>query len=76
MVLLCILISNLEWKALLPMGVLCLVLYFFPRIVLSLLGTFVAWMLYPLVPTRRLEPLTSQPGLPADPLCSSPWLAC
>ena len=59
MVLLCILLSNLEWKALLPMGVLCLVLYFFPRIVLSLLGAFVAWSASPDTPkpcgaSRRL----------------------
>lgn len=52
-VLLCVLLSNLELKALIPMGILCTVLYFFPRIVLSLLGLFVAWMLWPLLRQGR-----------------------
>ena len=49
MVLLCVLFSNLEIKALIPMGIVCLLLYFFPRILLSIFGLFLLWMLYPLV---------------------------
>ncbi len=45
--------SNLELKAFIPMGILCTVLYFFPRILLSLVGLFVLWMLWPLLRQAR-----------------------
>jgi len=48
-VLLCILCSNLDWRALLPMGAFCALLYFFPRTVLSLVSLIILWMLFPVV---------------------------
>ena len=67
-VLLCVLFSNLEVKALVPMGILCAVLYFFPRIVLSLIGLFILWMLWPIIAQGKtlLLKLTQNPYATGD----------
>ena len=53
-VLICILFSNLEMKPLFFMSIFCTLLYFFPKIVLSLLGLLVLWMLWPLLMQLRV----------------------
>ena len=42
-------------KLTVPVGILCTLLYFFPRSVLSLLGLFVFWMLWPIIGAARKQ---------------------
>lgn len=54
-VFLCLLFANFQWKPMIPFGILLALLYFFPRIVLSLIGLFVLWMLMPLLKELRTQ---------------------
>ena len=50
-----LLFSAADLKLLLPVGVLCTLLYFFPRSVLTLVGLLVLWMLWPILAAARRE---------------------
>jgi len=52
-VLLCLLASGGDIKTLIPLAILCVVLFYFPRIVLSMIGLFGLWMLWPLFSATR-----------------------
>lgn len=48
-VIFCLLISNFDWKMMLPFSLILTLLYFYPGIVCALIGLLVAWMLMPLL---------------------------